>query len=67
MVICHFRECSDTQHTGRSPAPGHIQPQGPTGQVGELAARLHEAEAEREVLQTTAKTIRAMAADPDLE
>jgi hypothetical protein len=36
-------------------------------QVGELAARLREVEAEREGLQVTAKTIRAMAADLDLE
>jgi hypothetical protein len=36
-------------------------------QAGELAARLRETQAEREALQTTAKTIRAMAADLDLE
>jgi hypothetical protein len=36
-------------------------------QVGELAARMREAEAEREALATTAKTIRAIAADLDLE
>jgi hypothetical protein len=36
-------------------------------QVGELAARLREAEAEREALQVTAKTVRAMAAGLDLE
>ena len=36
-------------------------------QAGELAARVREVEAEREVLQVTAKTIRAMAADLDLE
>ena len=36
-------------------------------QAGELAARLCELEAEREALQVTAKTIRAMAADLDLE
>ena len=35
--------------------------------VGELAARLREAEAERETLQVTAKTVRAMAAGLDLE
>ncbi|MFG2832455.1 hypothetical protein ACGFWI_34230 [Streptomyces sp. NPDC048434] len=34
---------------------------------GELAARLREVEAEREALQITAKTIRAMAASLDLE
>lgn len=33
------------------------------GQIGELAARLREAQAEREALQTTAKTIRDMATD----
>jgi len=38
-----------------------------TAQAGELAARLHEMEAEREALQVTAKTIRAMAAGLDLE
>jgi hypothetical protein len=36
-------------------------------QAGELAARLREVEAEREALQITAKTIRAMAASLDLE
>ncbi|HEV2633803.1 MAG TPA: hypothetical protein VGX23_01580 [Actinocrinis sp.] len=36
-------------------------------EVGELAARLREVEAEREALQITAKTVRAMAADLDLE
>jgi hypothetical protein len=36
-------------------------------QVAELAARLREADAEREALATTAKTVRAMAADLDLE
>ena len=36
-------------------------------QAGELAARLRELEAEREALQVTAKTIRAMADDLDLE
>jgi hypothetical protein len=36
-------------------------------QAGELAARLREVEAEREALQVTAKTIRAMAASLDLE
>lgn len=36
-------------------------------QIGELAARLREAEAEREALRTTAKTIRAMAADLELD
>lgn len=36
-------------------------------QIGELAARLREAEAERETLQVTAKTVRAMAANLDLE
>jgi hypothetical protein len=36
-------------------------------QIDELAARLREAEAERDALATTAKTIRAMAADLDLE
>jgi hypothetical protein len=36
-------------------------------QSGELAARLREVEAEREALQVTGKTIRAMAADLDLE
>jgi hypothetical protein len=36
-------------------------------QVDELAARLRELEAEREALQVTDKTIRAMAADLDLE
>ena len=35
-------------------------------QAGELAARLRELEAEREALQVTAKTIRAMAGDLDL-
>jgi len=35
-------------------------------QAGELAARLRELEAEREALQITAKTIRAIAADLDL-
>jgi hypothetical protein len=39
----------------------------PTEQIRELAARLREAEAEREALATTARTIRAMAADLDLE
>ena len=34
-----------------------------TQQIGELAARLREAQAEREALGTTAKTVRAMAAD----
>lgn len=38
-----------------------------TEQIGELAARLREAEAEREALQTTAKTIHAMAPGLDLE
>lgn len=38
-----------------------------TEQIGELAARLREAEAEREALATTAKTVRAMAADLKLE
>jgi len=38
-----------------------------TAQAGELAARLHEMEAEREALQVTAKTIRAMAAGLDLD
>ena len=37
------------------------------GQAGELAARLLDVEAEREALQVTAKTIRAMADDLDLE
>ena len=37
------------------------------GQAGELAARLLDVEAEREALQVTAKTIRAMDADLDLE
>ena len=36
-------------------------------QIGELAARLREAEAERETLQVAAKTVRAMAAELDLE
>ncbi len=36
-------------------------------QVAELAARLREMEAEREALQVTAKTVRAMAAGLDLE
>lgn len=36
-------------------------------QIVELAARLREAEAEREALATTAKTVRAMAADLDPE
>jgi hypothetical protein len=36
-------------------------------QAGELAARLREVEAEREALQITAKTVRAMTADLDLE
>jgi hypothetical protein len=36
-------------------------------QIGELAARLREAEAEREALAITAKTVRAMAASLDLE
>lgn len=36
-------------------------------QVGELAARLRELEAEREALRVTAKTIHAMAADLALE
>jgi hypothetical protein len=36
-------------------------------QVGGLAARLREAEAEREALAITAKTVRAMAAGLDLE
>lgn len=36
-------------------------------QIGELAARLREAQAERETLQVTAKTVRAMAAELDLE
>jgi hypothetical protein len=36
-------------------------------EAGELAARLREVEAEREALQVTAKTIRATAADLDLE
>jgi hypothetical protein len=36
-------------------------------QAGDLAARLREVEAERDALQITAKTIRAMAADLDLE
>lgn len=36
-------------------------------EAGELAARLREVEAEREALQITAKTVRAMAADLDLE
>lgn len=36
-------------------------------QIGTLAMRLREAEAEREALATTAKTVRAMAADLDLE
>lgn len=36
-------------------------------QAGELAARLREVEGEREALQITAKTIRAMAASLDLE
>jgi hypothetical protein len=36
-------------------------------QIGELAARPREAEAEREELRTTAKTIRTMATDLDLE
>lgn len=36
-------------------------------QIGELAARLREAEAEREALATTAKTIRAMADDLELD
>jgi hypothetical protein len=37
------------------------------GQASELAARLREVDAEREALQVTAKTIRAMAADLDLD
>ena len=36
-------------------------------EAGELAARLREVEGEREALQVTAKTIRATAADLDLE
>jgi len=36
-------------------------------QAGELAARLREVEAEREALAITGKTLRAMAADLDLE
>lgn len=36
-------------------------------QIGELAARLREAQAEREALETTAKTIRATADDLDLD
>ena len=36
-------------------------------QIGELAARLREAQAEREALATTAKTIRAVADDLDLD
>ena len=36
-------------------------------QVGDLAARLRELEADREALATTAKTVRAIAADLDLE
>ena len=36
-------------------------------QVAGLAARLREAEAEREAPATTAKTVRAIAADLDLE
>ena len=36
-------------------------------QIGELAVRLREAQAECEALQTTGKTIRAMAADLDLD
>ncbi|MET8630705.1 hypothetical protein ABZW30_44645 [Kitasatospora sp. NPDC004669] len=35
-------------------------------QVGELAARLREAQAERNALATTARTVRAMVADLDL-
>jgi hypothetical protein len=38
-----------------------------TTEAGELAARLREVEGEREALQITAKTIRATAADLDLE
>lgn len=37
------------------------------GEAGELAARMREVEAEREALQITAKTIRATAADLELE
>lgn len=37
------------------------------GQTGELAARMREADAEREALATMFKTVRAMAADLDLE
>lgn len=40
-----------------------LRKQQPAEQVGELATRLREARAEREALQTTAKTIHAMAAD----
>ncbi|MES4906096.1 MULTISPECIES: hypothetical protein [unclassified Streptomyces] len=36
-------------------------------QIGELAARLREAQAEREALATTAKTVRAVAPGLDLE
>ena len=36
-------------------------------QIGELAARLREAQAECETLETTAKTIRTMADDLDLD
>lgn len=35
--------------------------------IGELAARLREAEAEHDALETTAKTVRAMADDLELE
>lgn len=38
-----------------------------TERIGELATRLREAQAECEALATTAKTVRAMAADLDLE
>lgn len=38
-----------------------------TERIGELTARLREAEAEREALATTAKTIHTVAADLDLE
>jgi hypothetical protein len=38
-----------------------------TEQIGELAARLREAQAEREALATTVKTVHAMAADLDLK
>jgi hypothetical protein len=37
------------------------------GQIRELAARLRETEAEREALQTTAKTIHAMSEDLELD